>query len=205
MTQLVNRTEILNQGIRYRNRIIGLLLGLLLIHGLAYWRIPDTLMVYVPPDLTRPQTVAVSEIPSSYVYAFAKIVMESLNYCPEDCAEDYGNNLEELRHYLTPSCFQELSMHREGHASLYRHRSRKLLPLGEELFDPAKVTRLDRNAWAVTVEYLLEEHVVGVETRRNRYRYPLRIVHLGLPVHLNAYQLAFDCYTGPGPHPVETS
>ena len=94
-------------------------------------------------------------------------------------------------------------MHRERNVSLYQHRTRKLLPVGEEIFDPQKVTRLDKNVWEVRVEYLLEEHVVGVETRRNRYYYPLRIVHLSLPVELNAYQLAFDCYLGAGPRPVD--
>ncbi len=205
MSRPATYIEVLRQGQRYRNRIIALLLALLLLHGVAYWRIPTTLHVYVPPDLTRPQTLAVGEIPPSYVYAFAKIILETLNYCPKDCGVDYVNNLDSLRHYLTPSCFQDLSLHRERHHSLYQHRSRRLLPLGDELFNPDRITRLDRNAWTVTVDYLLEEHVVGVETRRNRYRYPLRVVHYNLPVHLNAYQLAFDCYTGAGPHPVDSA
>ncbi|MCB1810680.1 MAG: DUF2895 family protein [Candidatus Competibacteraceae bacterium] len=193
----------LEQDIRYRNRIIILLGGLLILLALAYWRLPTLWKVYIPPDLSRPQTVAPGQIPPSYVYAFAKIVMETLNFCPEDCAKDYAANLETLRAYLTPSCFQELAMHRERNVSLYQHRTRKLLPVGEEIFDPQKVTRLDKNVWEVRVEYLLEEHVVGVETRRNRYYYPLRIVHLSLPVELNAYQLAFDCYLGAGPRPVD--
>lgn len=94
-------------------------------------------------------------------------------------------------------------MHRERQASLYEFRSRKLLPVGEEIFDPQKVTRLDRNAWEVHVEYLLEEHVKGVETRRRRYHYPLRVVQYAIPVDLNAYQMAFDCYLPPGPRPVD--
>ncbi len=129
-------------------------------------------------------------------------MMEQLNYCPENCAKDYTVNLNNLRNYLTPSCYQDLAMHRKRNASLYQHRTRKLLPLGDEIFDPDKVIRLDKDVWEVRVDYLLEEHVAGVETRRNRYHYPLRIVHLSLPVQLNAYQLAFDCYIGRGPQPV---
>ena len=195
----------LEQDIRYRNRIIILLGGLLILLALAYWRLPTLWKVYIPPDLSRPQTVAPGQIPPSYVYAFAKIVMETLNFCPEDCAKDYPANLDTLRNYLTPSCFQDLAMHRERNVSLYQHRTRKLLPVGEEIFNPEKVTQLDKDVWDVRVEYLLEEHVVGVETRRNRYYYPLRIVHLSLPVELNAYQLAFDCFIGAGPRPVDDS
>jgi integrating conjugative element protein (TIGR03746 family) len=191
------------QELRYRNRIIVMLFALLVLLGMALWRQPSVLRIYVPPDLSRPQFIAPSEIPPSYVYAFSKLLMEKLNYCPEDCGRDYAKNLQEMRHYLTASCYQDLAMHRERQASLYEFRSRKLLPVGEEIFDPQKVTRLDRNAWEVHVEYLLEEHVKGVETRRRRYHYPLRVVQYAIPVDLNAYQMAFDCYLPPGPRPVD--
>jgi len=190
------------QELRYRNRIIGMLFVLLALLGMAFWRQPSVLRIYVPPDLSRPQFIAPGEIPPSYVYAFSKILMEKLNYCPEDCGRSYAGNLKDMRNYLTASCYQDLAMHRERNASLYEFRSRKLLPVGTEIFDPLKVTRLDRNAWEVHVEYLLEEHVKGVETRRRLYHYPLRIVHYAVPVDLNAYQLAFDCYLPPGPRPV---
>ena len=72
----------LEQDIRYRNRIIILLGGLLILLALAYWRLPTLWKVYIPPDLSRPQTVAPGQIPPSYVYAFAKIVMATLNFCP---------------------------------------------------------------------------------------------------------------------------
>ena len=191
----------LQQELRFRNRII-LLLGVLLgVFGAAYWRLPTLLSVYVPPDLSRPQTVAPGEIPASYVYAFSKIVLEALNYCPEDCARDYGANLEALRHYLTPTCLADLQMHRERNGSLYEFRTRRLLPMGEEIYAAGKVRRLDQKVWEVTLEYVLEEHVKGVETRRNPYRYPLRIVHYPVPIEANPYQLAFDCYVPPGPRP----
>ena len=191
----------LQQELRFRNRIIGLLGGLLLLLGVALWRLPTQLSVYVPPDLSRPQLVKPGEIPPSYVYAFGKIVMEALNYCPADCAQDYGRNLETLRHYLTASCYEDLKMHRERNESLYASRTRKLLPVGEEIFDPRKVTRLDQDVWEMQVDYLLEEHVKGVETRRNRYHYPLRLVRYAVPIDLTPFPLAFDCYLPPGPRP----
>ena len=203
MTVAKTQHGALGQELRFRNRIIGLLGGLLALVGIGLWRVPTQISVYVPPDLTRPQFVRPAEIPPSYVYAFAKIVMEALNYCPEDCARDYEANMLRLRDYLTPSCAQDLAMHRERNASLYDFRTRKLLPYGEEIFDPQKVTRLDKDVWEVRIDYLLEEHVKGVETRRNRYHYPLRIVHYTVPVDRNAYQLAFDCYISPGPRPAD--
>jgi len=191
------------QELRFRNRIIGLLFLLLAFLGIGLWRMPRLLNVYVPPDLTRPQFVRPNEISPSYVYAFAKLVMEALNYCPEDCGRDYGRNLAELRDYLTPSCRADLQMHRERNASVYEFRTRKLLPAGDEIFAPEKVTRLDPNVWEVQIEYLLEEHVKGIETRNKRYHYPVRVVRYDAPLAKNAYQLAFDCYIPPGPRPVD--
>lgn len=195
----------LQQELRFRNRIIGLLGGLLLLLGVAVWRLPTQLSVYVPPDLSRPQLVKPGEIPSAYVYAFGKIVMEALNYCPADCANDYRDNLETLRHYLTASCYEDLKMHLERNRSLYASRTRKLLPVGDEIFDPLKVTRLDQDVWEMRVDYLLEEHVKGVETRRNRYHYPLRLIRYTVPIDRNPFQLAFDCYVPPGPRPATDS
>jgi len=190
------------QELRFRNRIIGLLVALLALLGIGFLRIPSLLNVYVPPDLTRPQFVRPNEVSPSYIYAFAKLMMEALNYCPEDCGKDYVKNLTRLHDYLTPSCYQDLAMHRQRNASVYEFRSRKLLPTGDEIFDPLKVTRLDSNVWEVQIEYLLEEHVKGVETRNRRYHYPVRIVRYDVPLEKNAYQLAFDCYIPPGPRPV---
>ena len=191
------------QELRFRNRIIGLLVGLLALLGIGFLRIPWLLNVYVPPDLTRPQFVRPNEVSASYIYAFAKLMMEALNYCPADCGRDYDKNIQKLRDYLTPSCYQNLAMHRERNASVYEFRTRKLLPAGDEIFDPLKVTRLDQGVWEVRVEYLLEEHVKGIETRNRRYHYPVRIVRYDVPLERNAYQLAFDCYIPPGPRPVE--
>lgn len=192
------------QELRFRNRIIILLFFLVVLLGIGFLRIPTLLNVYVPPDLTRPQFVQPNEVSPSYVHAFAKLMMEALNYCPEDCGSDYAKNLSRYRDYLTPACYQDLLMHRQKNASIYEFRSRKLLPAGDDIFDSTKVNRLDHDVWEVRVEYLLEEHVKGVETRNRRYHYPLRIVRYAVPLDRNPYQLAFDCYLPPGPRPVDS-
>ena len=194
-----------DQAIRYRDRIIGLLGVLLALQVYAYTQLPEIWKVYIPPDLSRPNIVSPDEIPPAYVYAFAKLILERLNYCPKDCDSDYPSNLEHLRHYVTPACFEDLRLHHQRHRSLYRHRVRKLLPLGEEVFDTDTVQRLDRSVYAVEVDYAVEEFVAGVNTRASRTRYPMRIVHTPMPVTLNEYQLSFDCYTGTGPQPLEAT
>ena len=60
-----------------------MLFALLVLLGMAFWRQPSVLRIYVPPDLSRPQFIDPGEIPPSYVYAFSKILMEKLNYCAE--------------------------------------------------------------------------------------------------------------------------
>lgn len=204
MPEVKTETSQLQQGLRYRDRIIVLLMALLALLGIGYLRMPTLLRVHVPPDLSRPQIIKPNDIWPINVYAFAEDLMVKLNYCPRDCGADYEKNLADYRDFLTPRCLAELGLHRKNLASTYDNRTRRLLPTGDEIFNPEKVQHIGRDVWEVQLEFMLEEHVVGVEIRNKRYRYPLRIVHApGVPLSKNPFQLAFDCYLPPGPHAVD--
>ena len=195
----------LHQQLRYRNRLIGLQFVLLGLFAIGWIRMPTLLNVHVPPDLSRPQIIKPNEIGPANVYAFAENLITQLNYCREDCSQDYPGNLQAGRDFITERCYADLQLHQQRNESLYAHRTRRLLPATDTLFDPRHVTRLGQGAWEVHLEFVLEEHVKGIETRHRRYAYPVRIVHYAVPLEKNPYQLAFDCYLPPGPQPVETS
>lgn len=204
MSDAKTYTHQIEQQLRYRNRIIYLLMGLLALFGIGWLRMPTLLSVHVPPDLSRPQIIKPNEIWPANVYAFAENLITQLNYCHEDCAVDYPKNLSAIRDYITERCHADLLLHQQRNESLYSSRTRRLLPGAESLFDPKNVTRLGKDAWEVHMEFVLEEHVKGIETRNRRYHYPIRIVHYATPLERNPYQLAFDCYLPPGPQPVDT-
>ena len=205
MTDAHTPVSQLQQQLRYRNRIVGLQLALLALFAIGWIRMPTLLNVHVPPDLSRPQIIKPNEIWPANVYAFAEHLITQLNYCREDCAQDYPRNLAEGRDFITERCYADLKLHQQRNQSLYTSRTRRLLPATDTLFDPRQVTRLGQGAWEVHLEFVLEEHVKGIETRHRRYAYPLRIVHYAVPLEKNPYQPAFDCYLPPGPQPVEAS
>jgi integrating conjugative element protein (TIGR03746 family) len=193
----------LEQQLRYRDRIIYLLMILLALFGVGWLRMPTLLNVHVPPDLSRPQLIKPNEIWPANVFAFAENLMTQLHYCHTDCAQDYLANLEAERHYITERCMADLRLHKQRNESLYAGRTRRLLPATDGLFDPKNVIRLGKDAWEVHLEFDLEEHVKGIETRNRRYHYPVRIVHYAVPLESNPFQLAFDCYLPPGPQPAD--
>lgn len=194
----------LEQELRRYQIIIYLLMGLIGLLGVAYWRIPTLLSVHVPPDMTQPHVLKPNEIWPISVYAFAEDLLVKLNYCREDCGRDYMRNLDQYRDFLTPRCREDLALHRQRNASLYESRAQQLLPTGDEVFDPAKVHRIGRDVWEVHLEFHVEHHVKGVQIGNRRIHYPMRIVYApGIPLDKNPFQLAFDCYVAPGPQPVD--
>ena len=86
--------------------------GLLILWHWHYWRLPHLWKVYIPPDLSRPQTVAPGRFPQLCV-CVCQNCDGNAQFLPEDCAKDYAANLETLRLPPHPVVFQELAMHRE--------------------------------------------------------------------------------------------
>jgi hypothetical protein len=69
----------LEQQLRYRDRIIYLLMILLALFGVGWLRMPTLLNVHVPPDLSRPQLIKPNEIWPANVFAFAENLMTQLH------------------------------------------------------------------------------------------------------------------------------
>lgn len=200
MPNLSNKYDELRQEVRFRGRIIFILFALLFFLGYAYLKIPDTLKVYIPPDLARPNVIENGVVYPSYVYAFARLVLEGINYCPKDCGSDYVKNLDQYRELITSSCYEELRLHVDRHPSIYNFRTRKMLPYGSS--EKTNVDEVAKNVWTANVQSYLEEHVAGTMTRFNPYSYPMRIIYSNLPIDKNPYQLLFDCFVGDGPQPI---
>ena len=193
------KDEQLAQEGRFKNRIIWFLL---LMVGLSLYKFatyPDAIPVYTAPDISRAFLQKSGDVPNETVYGFARTLWETLNYCAEDCGEEYPQRLKDYSPYLTRNCYRDLSDHFERNRSLFNFRSRLLLPTENAMYSSDKIRQISSDAWYVKVEYELRDLVNGTETRKSLMLYPLRIVRSDKPRDVNPFGLDVDCYFDDGP------
>lgn len=198
MSNITNQLKERNQQIRYRERIIlGLVIILVLFAG-AYIRFPNTIQVYHTPTLDSSLATNVDYVPASSVYSFAVLMWERLNYCKEDCEQDYAQNLKQTRPFITEKCFVNLADHAKNNIQLLRNRTRQLTLLDTTIFDQDKVKRIDDETWVVTETFGFNEAVNGnnLSLRKFNMVYPLRIVRNRASESINPYGFQLDCFDG---------
>lgn len=191
------------QELRYHRRSNAIFFALLLFLSLAVWQIPKTLTVHTAPDVTKAFVQKNDEIPAHAVYGFARVLWESLNYCEEDCGQEFLPTLEKYKSYLTKSCQHDLRSHFERTDNLYRFRSRLLLPTEDSLYSQDKIQQISSNTWYVKLKYNLKDDVNTVATRDNIMLYPIKVVRSDKPLSINPLGMEIDCYFGNGPVVVE--
>ena len=197
-----------HQEIRYRDRIICLLGCLLLGLFIAYLRFPTIIDVHRVPDPGRLLSHKVGDIPKTHVHAFARLALETIYHCGEDCSIEIPANVNALRAYVTDECASQTKARVERNPNLFSNRSRQIqfqfdkATQGEAQFQgqnpignaDRNVNVLDDGTWTVDLEYNLRETVAGYQTIDANIFYPVRIVRSSLPKNINEYQLAFDCF-----------
>ncbi|MDO4643124.1 MAG: DUF2895 family protein [Cardiobacteriaceae bacterium] len=189
--------------IRFLHRCIIALIVVNVLLAVALWRLPKQMTVFIPPDVTRAFIQKADEIPPHAVYGFARTLWENLNYCNDDCANEYPEKLHQYQNYLSKSCQQELQIHFERNRSLYSYRSRVLVPTENAMYSPDSMQQLSTDTWLVKLEYILKDNVNGSLTRDNRVMYPLRVIKSYRPVDVNPLGLEVDCYFDKGPQTIE--
>lgn len=196
MTQAKNKNEQMLQELRVKNRIIFVML---LIIGLALWKFstyPTQLTIHTAPDISKSFVQKVGDTPTETVYGFARTIWETLNYCELDCYTEYPEKLNQFRSFLTKSCHKELSEHFDKSRELYNKHSRRLLPTDESIYDIERVKKVSSDTWYVYLQYLLDDDIGGITTRKQLMEYPLIITSSGVPTQYNPWGLAIDCYWG---------
>lgn len=186
--------------IRFLHRaMIGLIIVILFL-GYGLWRIPQQLVVYTAPDVSKTFIQKVGEVPPTSVYGFARTLWETINYCEKDCAEEYPNSLNHYVGYLTERCYLELKRHYDDNrSSAYAYRRRLLLPTENAMYSPDKIRQMSTDSWFVKLEYNMLDTVHGLETRNNIINYPIKVVRSSRPLSANPLGLEIDCFWGDGP------
>lgn len=192
--QAKNKNEQQLQEIRIRNRIIFILIAML---AVALWKFstyPKQLTVQTAPDISKAFVQKVDDKPLTTVYGFARTIWETIQFCQDDCSKDFIANLNKYRAFVTPKCYQELTHHFKNFQDLYRLRSRRLLPTDEAGFSTERVKKVSNGLWYTYQQFLLEDDIGGIKTRKQIMEYPLRVVNAKTPSLHNPWQLAIDCY-----------
>lgn len=138
--------------------------------GYGWYRAPQKLTLWFPPDLRSGSTRPWWEVPPASVYAFTFYIFQQLNRWPDNGEEDYSRNLRSLRAYLTPACYTRLEhdfqVRRNGGELRERTRGVYELPghgYSSSVHDGDKrpfprVETLSRDAWRVTLDVAVEEY-----------------------------------------------
>ena len=199
---------------RYRNEIdnvrshlrsLWTLIALQLLVIVALWialmRLPSTMTVQIPPDLSAGVTLGLSDIPRANVYTFAFYILQQLNRWPENGAQDYGAAIFRTSAYLTPEFRQTLisDMHDKSRVGELMHRVRGLQAIPGQGFDARRVEIVSDSEWQVWLDLELSESVRGMTVKRTRIRYPLRVVRYAVDADANPWGLALAGYASGGP------
>ncbi len=194
-----------------RAHVTSLWLVIILLAGaLAYafhgWsNAPSDITVHIPPDLSSGASMSVGDIPAPNLYSFAFYMWQQLNRWPEDGAKDYPGNLYRLSAYLTPSFRAELlrDMERRGRQGELSNRERALFEAPGAQYEEGRVKPVADGVWIVTFDAVIEETVAGMEVKKTRIRYPLRVIRYDVDREANPWSLALDGFADGGPVKLE--
>ena len=164
-----------------------IILGLLLV----LMRIPTRFTFHIPPDLSNGVTLTANQIPAPYVGEFAFYIWQALNDWQTDGAKDFGENLQKYGPYLSPAfrytlAQEEKQLSAEG-AMQGRVRLLRLMP-----GTMPKVTALEANTWAVTLDLRESEYVNGILIKDKEIEYPFRVAAFNGDAQANPFGLVLD-------------
>ncbi len=201
------RYEIDNVRSHLRSLWVVIALQLLVIVALwvALMRLPSTLTVHIPPDLSSSANLAFEEIPRANIYTFAYYILQQLNRWPENGAQDYGAAIFRTSAYLTPEFREALvsDMHDKSRVGELTHRVRGLQGIPGQGFSKRRVDIVSDNEWRVWLDLELSESVKGMTVKHTRIRYPVRVVRYAVDAEANPWGLALAGYAGKGPSRID--
>lgn len=182
--------------------LVIIILSVFLAYAFHGWsEAPKEIEVHVPPDLSKGVVMRVGDVPSPNVYAFAFYIWQQINRWHENGAEDYPKNLYRFSPYITPRFRAELlrdMKQRSRHGEL-SGRVRALMETPGSVYDDSKVKQAGNGAWEVELDTTVSESVSGMEVKRTRVIWPLRVVRYDVDRERNPWGLALDGFAGEGP------
>lgn len=176
--------------------VIAILAIICMMLAYGWHKAPDNLTIHNPPDLRSGSTRAWWEVPPSSVYSFSFYVFQQLNRWPTNGEKDYEKNIETLRAYFTPKCYQFLKddyAQRRIQGEL-RDRVRGVYEIPGRGFSQDRVKVNSQDDWNVDLDLSTDEYYLDNPVKRVLVRYPLHVVRFDVDPETNPFGLALDCY-----------
>lgn len=189
-----NKHNQLEQEIRFKNRVIFILLLIIAFAFYKFSTYPHELSIHTAPDISKSFVQKVGDVPPTTVYGFARTIWESLHYCQQDCSTEFPEILKTYGSFLTKKCYAQLNDHFSARPDLFVSRARRLIPTENAVFDVNNVRQMSSDVWYVQLEYILDDDIGGVTTRRQLMQYPLKVTSSTVPTQYNPWGLEIDCY-----------
>lgn len=166
---------------------------------------PKLLRIYLPPDLSQGAMIQPETINKNTVYSFAYQIFTAINTWTQDGQEDYSNNINAYRNYLSSHFYQTLledmkARQQEGALSRQRLVS-GITGLG---YSSSSVEVLGKDTWLVTLQLQIQESVDGALVKQIEENYPLVVTRVNTSVQINPWGLIISGFKSP-PHRTKTT
>jgi integrating conjugative element protein (TIGR03746 family) len=201
MSRYLNAISEATSTVRVQRWTIGVL-GTVAVLAILDARYKDTqLTAHIPPDLSNGATIKIGgkpEVPPANVYAFGFYIWQQINNWPKDGVKDYGKQIFELQHFITPTCRAQLQADlklKAGNGELVT-RTRAIMEIPGFGFAANRVTNHGNGSWTVLLDTDLIETSNGLRVKDAYIRYPLRVVRYDASRENNPWGLAVDCFNG---------
>lgn len=137
--------------------------------------------MWLPPDLSKGQSVAIGEPQKSYVHGFALTILSAIARWKEDGEKEYKENIYKFGTYISPKFVRQLTEDYESRISTRGGRPNELRQRTREIslinYDsPASMVRqVSSGRWHVYLDVMDEERLSGVVVKSGAYRYVLEV------------------------------
>jgi len=153
-----------------------------------------TVKVKIDPGLDASKTYVRGQVDDAYVYSFTDGLLQALYTWKDDGQEDYERNIETLKGFITPGCYESLKKDQKfrlTHGEL-RNRVRLMIPV--QFAEGAEQVRFDPpGKWLVRLQYDMQETIKGVPIKDGRYYWDVPVIKDSSRKHLNRFELSVDC------------
>ncbi len=157
--------------------------------------------IHIPPDIRSGAVVHSGEISDANIYSFASYIFQQLNHWSENGEKNYGEQIFSMSAYLTPE-FRKLlikDMNERNKNGELTGRVRFIQPIHGHGFEERRVDIENESNWIVWLDFNIEEYMHGMQIKKIRIRYPLRVTRFNIDPETNPWGLALNGFTKEGP------
>lgn len=164
--------------------------------------------VYIPSQIPTTGLIQkANKVLPTTVYSFAYYIWQSINYWPQNGAEDYKKAIEQFSPFLTPRFknFLIKDYNERFNQGELQERLRNLQGLNGTAFETKDVEYIGHDTWLVHLRLRLNEHMSmnANQVKDVALNYTLRIVCYEINSKINPWGLAVDGFVA-NPERIQT-